>query len=219
MDALNRRAFLAGTGALLTGAAVNAGEHGESAEHAEHSHEHPGSQENVGRRGNPIAVSTYSFWRFKSGMKMPIVKCIDEAARMGFDAVDVLLIQIEDQSKAALNKIKRHALINGLDLCCMSTHQGYVYPDKAKRQENIDLTIKQIEIGQTSKGWVLGTFGEPTSETGTPEGTEILKYVYTKKVDSDLDVFLFLDFDEQHEYRTTYYFEIADGVVSKFWKE
>ena len=28
----------------------------------------------------------------------------------------------------------------------MSTHQGYVYPDKAKRQENIDLTLKQIEI-------------------------------------------------------------------------
>jgi len=80
-------------------------------------------------------------------------------------------------------------------------------------------TIKQIEIGQTSKEWVLGTFGAPTSETTTPEGTEILKYVYTKKVDSDLDVFLFLDFDEQHEYRTTFYFEIADGVVTKFWKE
>ena len=138
MSAVNRRAFLAGAGAVLSGAAVNAGEH--SHEHGEHSHEHSG------RRGNPIAVSTYSFWRFKSGMKMPIVQCIDEAARMGFDAVDVLLIQIEDQSKAALNKIKRHALINGLDLCCMSTHQGYVYADKAKRQQNIDLTIKQIEI-------------------------------------------------------------------------
>jgi len=80
-------------------------------------------------------------------------------------------------------------------------------------------TIRQIDIGQTSKEWVLGTFGKPTSETTTPEGTEILKYVYTKKVDSDLDVFLFLDFDEKHEYRTTYYFEIADGVVTKFWKE
>jgi len=80
-------------------------------------------------------------------------------------------------------------------------------------------TIRQIEIGRTSKAWVLGTFGKPTSETVTPEGTEILKYVYTKKVDSDLDVFLFLDFDEQHEYRTTFYFEIAGGVVTNFWKE
>lgn len=141
MDIVNRRSFLAGVGAVLTGAAVNAEEHGEhSNEHGDHPHDHDGG------RGNPIAASTYSFWRFKEGMKMPIVKCIDEAARMGFDAVDVLLIQMEDQSKGALNKIKHHALINGLDLCCMSTHQGYVYPDKATRQKNIDLTIEQIEI-------------------------------------------------------------------------
>jgi sugar phosphate isomerase/epimerase len=97
-------------------------------------------------RPNPIAVSTYSFWRFKKNLKLPIETCIDEAARMGFDGVDLLLIQMESEDNSYLQKIKRHALINGLDLCCMSTHQGYVYPDKAKRQENIDLTLKQIEI-------------------------------------------------------------------------
>jgi L-ribulose-5-phosphate 3-epimerase len=97
-------------------------------------------------RPNPIAVSTYSFWRFKRNLKLPIEKCIDEAARMGFDGVDLLLIQMESEENSYLQKIKRHALINGLDLCCMSTHQGYVYPDKNKRQENIDLTLKQIEI-------------------------------------------------------------------------
>jgi len=134
MNAVNRRGFLAGTGAVLAGGIARAGDMDS---------ETRGSGQ---RRGNPIAVSTYSFWRFKQGMKMPIVKCIDEAARMGFDGVDVLLIQMEDTNKGALNKIKRHALINGLDLCCMSTHQGYVYPDKAKRQKNIDLTIEQIEI-------------------------------------------------------------------------
>ena len=98
------------------------------------------------RRPNPIAVSTYSFWRFKKNLKLPIETCIDEAARMGFDGVDLLLIQMEREDNSYLQKIKRHALINGLDLCCMSTHQGYVYPDKARRQKNIDLTIKQIEI-------------------------------------------------------------------------
>ncbi len=97
-------------------------------------------------RPNPIAVSTYSFWRFKKNLKLPIETCIDEAARMGFDGVDLLLIQMESEDNAYLQKIKRHALINGLDLCCMSTHQGYVSPDKDKRQKNIDLTIKQIEI-------------------------------------------------------------------------
>jgi L-ribulose-5-phosphate 3-epimerase len=47
------------------------------------------------RRPNPIAVSTYSFWRFKKNLKLPIETCIDEAARMGFDGVDLLLIQME----------------------------------------------------------------------------------------------------------------------------
>jgi len=98
------------------------------------------------RRPNPIAVSTYSFWRFKKNLKLPIETCIDEAARMGFDGVDLLLIQMESEDNSYLQKLKRHALINGLDLCCMSTHQGYIYPDKNKRQENIDLTLKQIEI-------------------------------------------------------------------------
>ncbi|MGB2866076.1 MAG: sugar phosphate isomerase/epimerase family protein [Sedimentisphaerales bacterium] len=105
-----------------------------------------GQSDAESRRPNPIAVSTYSFWRFKKNLKLPIETCIDEAARMGFDGVDLLLIQMESEENSYLQKIKRHALINGLDLCCMSTHQGYVSPDKAKRQKNIDLTIKQIEI-------------------------------------------------------------------------
>jgi len=133
MDTVNRRAFLAGGAAALAGAATGARAKADES----------GSQD---RRGNPIAVSSYSFWRFKNGLKMPMEQCIDEAARMGFDAVDVLLIQMANTEKDYLNKVKRHALINGLDLCCMSTHQGYVYPDKAKRQENIDKTIHQIEI-------------------------------------------------------------------------
>ncbi|GAI78732.1 unnamed protein product, partial [marine sediment metagenome] len=37
------------------------------------------------RQPNRIAVSTYSFWRFKKGLKLPIETCIDEAAEMGFD--------------------------------------------------------------------------------------------------------------------------------------
>jgi len=97
-------------------------------------------------RPNPIAVSTYSFWRFKKDLKLPIETCIDEAARMGFDGVDLLLMQMESEDNAYLQKIKRHALINGLDLCCMSTHQGYVYPEEERRWKNIDLTLRQIEI-------------------------------------------------------------------------
>lgn len=97
-------------------------------------------------RGNPIAVSTYSFWRFKDGLKMPIEDCIDQAATLGFDGVDILHIQMEKYTNDYLQGLKQRALINGLDLCCMSTHQGFVSPDKAKRQKNIDHTRKCIDI-------------------------------------------------------------------------
>jgi len=98
------------------------------------------------RRPNPIAVSTYSFWRFKRNLKLPIEACIEEAARMGFDGVEILHIQMENESNDYLQSLKRRALINGIDLCGMSTHQGFVSPDKAKRQKNIDHTIKCIEL-------------------------------------------------------------------------
>ncbi len=138
MAQVDRRAFVAGSVAALAGMGVTA----RAAEKSPAS----GSSDSGARRGNPIAVATYSFWRFKDNLKLPIETCIDEAARMGFDGVDILLMQMENEDNASLQTLKRRALINGLDLCCMSTHQSFVSPDAAKRQENINTTIKQIEI-------------------------------------------------------------------------
>jgi sugar phosphate isomerase/epimerase len=135
MAQVDRRAFMAGSMAALAGAGV-----------ASHAAEKTSGSQPPARRGNPIAVSTYSFWRFKEGLKMPIETCIDEAARLGFDGVDILLMQMENEDNGYLQNLKRRALINGLDLCCMSTHQTFVSPDEAKRQKNIDLTIHQIEL-------------------------------------------------------------------------
>ena len=98
------------------------------------------------QRGNPIAVSTYSFWRFLDGLKLPIEKCIDLAAGWGFDGVEILHMQMESEQNAYLQKLKRHALINGVDLCGFSTHQGFVSPKKEVRQKNIDHTLKCIEL-------------------------------------------------------------------------
>ncbi|WP_428308769.1 sugar phosphate isomerase/epimerase family protein [Lacipirellula sp.] len=98
------------------------------------------------RRGNPIAVSTYSFWRFKEDSKLSIETCIDEAARMGFDAVEILQMQMESEDPAYLQRLKQRAFINGLSLCGLSTHQGFLSPDATVRQKNIDHTNNAIEI-------------------------------------------------------------------------
>ena len=100
------------------------------------------------RRGNPIAVSTYSFWRFgKSGRRATVLESIEQAARMGFDGVEVLEVQMgDDTSLAARRVIKRTALHSGLPLIGLSTHQGFVSPNKAERQANIEHTARSLEL-------------------------------------------------------------------------
>jgi L-ribulose-5-phosphate 3-epimerase len=95
---------------------------------------------------NHIGVSTYSFWQFKNDALRDIGTCIDLAAEMGFDAVEILHRQMTDESNAALQKIKRRAFVNGLALCGFSTHQSFLYASKEERRKNVDLTIKQIEL-------------------------------------------------------------------------
>ena len=94
-----------------------------------------------------IGVSTYSFWRFNGSKEdTPIEWCIDKAAEMGFDGVEILHVQMASEENSYLQGLKRRAFSQGLDLCGFSTHQGFLNPDKAYRQENINKTIHQIEL-------------------------------------------------------------------------
>ncbi len=95
---------------------------------------------------NRIAVSTYSFWRFLDNSKLSIDQCIDEAARLGFDGVEILHMQMESDAPAYLQRLKQRAFVNGLDLCGFSTHQDFVSPDVDDRQRNVDDTIRCIEL-------------------------------------------------------------------------
>ncbi len=101
------------------------------------------------RTTNPIGLSTYSLWRFKNDQFKEVSKCIDYAGEVGFDGVEILLYQIsqtEMLSNAACQALKRKALLAGLTLYGMSTHQGFVSPDPEVRRMNTELTIGQIEL-------------------------------------------------------------------------
>ena len=95
---------------------------------------------------NRIAISTYSFWRYNQATKLPILDCIEQAARMGFDGVEILHVQMEDESRGQLQKLKRAAFVHGLDLCGFSTHQDFVSPDAEERKKNIERTKHCIEL-------------------------------------------------------------------------
>ena len=106
----------------------------------------PYTGEGVLPQGNRIAVSTYSFWQFKNDSLRSIEKCIDLAADMGFDGVEILHRQMENESNSYLQSLKQRAFRRGIDLCGFSTHQTFVSPDPEVRQKNVEHTKNCIEL-------------------------------------------------------------------------
>ena len=98
------------------------------------------------KRRQRFAVSTYSFWRFRDDSKVSIEDCIDQSGEMGFDGVEILHMQMDGEDNAYLQRLKRRALANSLDLCGFSTHQGFLSPDPAVRKQNVDKTIHCLEL-------------------------------------------------------------------------
>jgi L-ribulose-5-phosphate 3-epimerase len=100
-----------------------------------------------------FAVASYSYWHFRTD-RVPIETVIEKAAAIGVEGVDILHRQMDfperepltAEHRASLQKLKRHAFRNGIDLVCLSIHQDFVDPDAAYRQREIEHTKKCIEI-------------------------------------------------------------------------
>ena len=135
---IDRRTFVAGVAGAATAAISASPLTGQEPK--------PARDKETPIRPNFIAVSTYSYWRYRDDSKLGIEECIDLAADAGFDGVEILHVQMQDQSNGALQRIKQRAFRNGLDLCGFSTHQSFVSPDPDVRQKNVEHTIKCIEL-------------------------------------------------------------------------
>jgi sugar phosphate isomerase/epimerase len=105
------------------------------------------------RRRTRLAVATYSYWHFRAP-KISVETVMDKAAELGVEGVDILHRQMEIAEKAPLDAagraylhgLKRRAFVNGLSICCVSTHQSFVQPQPAELTANIEHTKKCIEI-------------------------------------------------------------------------
>ena len=142
---IDRRSLLTATAAMAAGAIAGRTLGSQSSKERTASPS-PGESAGGARLSNPIGVSTYSFWRFGEDEHLPIDRCIDYAAEWGFDAVEVLEVQMLRKDKPYLRELKRRAFVNGMSLCGMSTHQGFVSPDAEKRKANINRTIDSLEL-------------------------------------------------------------------------
>ncbi|MBM3240572.1 sugar phosphate isomerase/epimerase [Candidatus Poribacteria bacterium] len=91
-----------------------------------------------------IGTSTYSYWHFKEE-RVPIEYVMEQAAALGLDGVEILHVQMESEDNVYLQRLKRTAFVNGLDIYCLSIHQGFVSPDAEIRKKNIAHTRQCIE--------------------------------------------------------------------------
>ncbi len=139
----NRRVFLGRTG--LAGAAATIGLAMAAEGQDRRADAGDAAPRDGARRRNPIGVSTYSFWQFR-GERLGIEDCLDKAAAMDFDGVEVLHVQMRDESNAALQRIKRRAHALGLALMGFSTHQGFVSPDEDLRRTHVQKTLYQVDL-------------------------------------------------------------------------
>ena len=92
-----------------------------------------------------LGTSTYSYWHFRK-KRVTIETVIEKACALELDGIEVLHVQMTEESPAYLQKLKRLAFINGLDLYALSIHQNFVTPDAERRKAQIEHTLHCIEI-------------------------------------------------------------------------
>jgi sugar phosphate isomerase/epimerase len=138
---MNRRSFFASSASL--GAAITLGD----------SLAATAAPSNVRKKRIKLGISTYSYWHFRTA-KVPVETVIDKAAELGVEGVDILHRQMDlgekepltAEHRRSLQRLKRHAFTNGIDLICLSIHQDFVDPSAEVRQQQVEHTLKCIEI-------------------------------------------------------------------------
>lgn len=80
-------------------------------------------------------------------------------------------------------------------------------------------SLEQVEVGKTTKDWIIGAFGEPTTVSEISPDTEILKYHRSEKTEHRASLWFLFESHTEKEVVSNVYFEIKNGVVQKYWKD
>lgn len=78
---------------------------------------------------------------------------------------------------------------------------------------------KTVRVGQTTRERVVGVFGAPTHVRELEGGREQLVYAYRVREERRVSIPLVLSKATHSTRFVQHIFEIADGVVVRYWKE
>lgn len=98
---------------------------------------------------------------------------------------------------------------------------GCVVSDSNVRYSGVENSqLRQIKQGITTRDQLLEIVGEPSEQSTTEDGAEILKYKCIMTKDNQLVVFpppIIIDDTKETEHAVV--FKIRDGIVRRHWKE
>jgi L-ribulose-5-phosphate 3-epimerase len=113
-----------------------------------------------------LAVSTYSFHRFGSGVEgdaLPsLEQMIDRCAELRIDGIEIIgnhLETLEVTSQSAINDVKRYAARRGVAPVSVSAHHNFVQPDPAAREAEIDKLVRWIDVAYELGAPIVRAFG------------------------------------------------------------
>lgn len=81
-----------------------------------------------------------------------------------------------------------------------------------------DVTLAQMEVGKTTKSWVVATLGAPTSVSQVDDNTELLRYTATRTTEREAGMIVVVASKQKTQKRETVYLEFKDGVLKRYWK-
>jgi outer membrane protein assembly factor BamE (lipoprotein component of BamABCDE complex) len=81
-----------------------------------------------------------------------------------------------------------------------------------------DVTLAQMEVGKTTKSWVVATLGAPTSVSQVDDNTELLRYTATRTTEREAGMIVVVASKQKTQKRETVYLEFKDGVLERYWK-
>lgn len=80
-------------------------------------------------------------------------------------------------------------------------------------------TFSQVEPGVTTEEWVLAAFGKPTERTTLSDGTDLLKWSYSRTKRGSGSVFLLYGGSNSSESQGAAFVQVRDGLVVKAWRD
>ena len=95
-----------------------------------------------------------------------------------------------------------------------SHHDSYVTGHSVS-----DETLARVEPGVSTEAWLVATLGEPTEAETVDAHVRILKYASKRITKYDTELLFVFDTSSRSEKSQTVFFEMRDGVLTRYWQE